>query len=39
MSDPKLPPLDPEPKEPYPDPFGPEPDEPDPDWIDEPLPA
>jgi hypothetical protein len=39
---PKLPPLDPQPKDPYQDPFGPEPDEPDPDWIDpmeDPLPA
>jgi hypothetical protein len=39
---PKLPPLDPQPRDPYQDPFGPEPDEPDPDVIDpmeDPLPA
>jgi hypothetical protein len=39
---PKLPPVDPQPKDPYQDPFGPEPDEPDPDVIDpmeDPLPA
>ncbi len=42
MSEPKLPPVDPQPKDPYQDPFGPEPDEPDPDVIDpmeDPLPA
>jgi hypothetical protein len=39
---PKMPPLDPQPRDPYLDPFGPEPDEPDPDVIDpmeDPLPA
>jgi hypothetical protein len=39
---PKLPPLDPQPRDPYQDPHGPEPDEPDPDLIDpmsDPLPA
>jgi hypothetical protein len=41
-TEPKLPPLDPQPKDPYQDPFGPDPDEQDPDLIDpmeDPLPA
>ncbi len=42
MSEPKLPPSDPEPGDPYEDPRGPTQDEPDPDVIDpmeDPLPA